>query len=716
MAAFSPVATKYYSLNGGLDVVSPAIELPSGFAIAMQNYEPWLNGGYRRVDGFERFDGRPKPSEQTFVGFNVSSAASLVIGSTVTGGTSGATGIVNGIWIDDGTFGTDVIGVTKVVGTFLNGETANAAAFTITSAPVNRYTPTLTEATDTADLELAWLLVAQNFYRADIAVVPGSGDVRGTWQRKAFVYAIRDNIGATAGILFLASASGWTTTGVTMTQYIYFNVGGGGGANALPAEGTVINGQTSGATATVHRVITHGGTTAGNDAFGYLVLRAVTGVFVNGENLRYGVTVFAHAHSGSVQFAFPTGGTYRFKNHNFFGGTSTYRTYGVNGVGPAFEIDENNFVSPILLPLDPITDQPPANTPFLLEEHHQYLFLAFPGGTLVNTVLGEPLVINGFLGAAEFGLGSEITGLLSEVGGVLAIFTEQDAQGLSGKTVPDFELTPISTKKGTRLYSAQSLDTVYTLDSLGVSSLARTQAFGNFVGSTVSQRIQPVIDVERPLFLDASVVRGANQYRAYFSDNAAIVMYVPQSGATDQTVGGGQKAVTQFGAIMYPIPFKKVYNTEDSAGAERSYVCSTGGFVYEDRKGSNFDGAEIESFIRLAFNHVGSPAYNKFFRRAQLELQAQKPLHLKILYDFSYASTEAEQSEFNLDVAAGGGQFDFSNWDEVFFDNDIISSGRFALGGSGDNIGLLFFNLSAVAQPFILQGMTLHYDQRRLKR
>lgn len=705
--------TKYYSLGGGLDVVTAAIEIDPGFAIAMQNYEPWFNGGYRRIDGFERFDGHPKPSEQTFIGFNVSTAVGLILGGVVTGVTSGATGKISGIYLDDGTFGHDVIGVTKVAGTFVNGESVNVGAFTITSAPIIRYTPTIAAS---GDLEQMWLLQAQNYYRADILVVPGSGDVRGAWQRKTNVYAIRDNAGATAGILHKASAAGWTTTGITMTRYIYFATGGGGTAQPLPAEGTAVNGQTSGATATIHRVITHGGATATNDAFGYFVLRSVTGTFSNGENLRVGVTTFAISGSASVAFAFPPGGNYRFKNHNFFGGSSTYRTYGVNKVGPAFEIDENNFVTPILLPMSPITGQPPSNSPYLIEEHLNNLFLAFPGGSLVQSVVGEPLLINGFLGAAEFGLGSEITGLNSVTGGVLAISTEQDVRGLFGNNITDWVLKVVGEKKGDQLYSPRRIDTVYSLDSVGISSLSRTQSFGDFVAATISQRVQPIVQARRALFTDATIVRNSNQYRLYFSDGSGLIMYVPQSGATDQTLGGGQKAVTQFGLLRYPIVFRKVYNTEDENGLERTYICTTGGFVYEDQKGTNFDGAVINSYIRLAFNHLGTPAYRKHFRRAVLELNSHHPLLLKYLHDLSFGSTESQTGQIDISVSAGGGLWDTDNWDECLWDSDVVSSARADLGGTGENIGIVIFNSSATVQPFILQGMILHFDLRKLQR
>lgn len=48
-------------MRGGLDLVTPAIALRPGTAIASLNYEP-VPAGYRRIDGYERFDGRPSPS------------------------------------------------------------------------------------------------------------------------------------------------------------------------------------------------------------------------------------------------------------------------------------------------------------------------------------------------------------------------------------------------------------------------------------------------------------------------------------------------------------------------------------------------------------------------------------------------------------------------------------------------------------------------------
>jgi len=699
--------TNYWPLGGGLDVTTPALSVKPGRALALNNYEPWFNGGYRRIAGFERFDGRDKPSEQTFTGFDVSDASSLTLGDTVTDDVSAATGTVIGIWIDDGTYGSDAIGLAKVTGTFGLGNACNTAAFTVDRAPTLRYAPD-------NDTELVWLLEAQDLYRVDIAVVPGAGEVLGIWQRDATVYAVRDNVGGTAGILHKASATGWTTTGITMAETIFFDGGGGGTARALAVEGDTITGGTSGATGVVHRVIQLGGSTTNNDAYGYYVLTGVTGTFQNNDTL-LDTTSTADATGANEAFAFDPDGEYRFVNHNFYGGAGTFRTYGVSAVGPAFEIDENDIVSPILFPEIAFGEQPDHNTPYLIETHRNYLFLAYPGGRFAHSVNGEPLIFDGFLGAAEFGIGDEITGMQSVVGAVLALTTTRETRGLFGKDTSDWEMRLLAEKTGGALYSVQKLDTVYALDDLGITSLARVDKFGDFVGATVSHAVQPLVNQLRDKVTASTVVRGSNQYRVYFSDNTALIMYVPNAGMNiDQRTQTDMQV--HFGFLVYPFPVKRIYNTEDDGGIERTYFASTDGYVYEDQIGFNFDGEVIPSACRLVFNQVGSPSYRKRFRRAVLELESQKPLDLKVISDLTYGDQDSASGNSDIEIAAGGGFYDIDNWDEFFFDGQTVSTAVAGLTGTGSNLGLLIYNSTAVARPFILQGITIHYEHRRLQR
>ncbi len=903
----------YYPLEGGLDVVTPVQSMNPGRVIALSNFEPHFNGGYRRIDGFERFDGRPKPSEQTFTGFEVSASEDIVLGSTVTGAPSGATGVVIGIYEDDGSRGNDMIAVTKVTGTFLLGDTlttvtnadediipdgmsatdpggvlilndfneldegvdnadqvnglecvrnewpggvgvdtvtipmtalpghvttinswtlrvrarvirkgnavfrnsnsrfvpsiesddtvtytfafgpgADSGSVTFTDVdagmdyitrevtvsgvatpaeinaedilwtqtafamlgelfdgltlevdcidvvvdydgdvdilnqPVERDAPTQT-------LEDEYLLAAQDDYRDDIIEVPGANAVRSAWQLGDLVYAIRDNVGVTAGILHVESATGWTTTGVTMAEYIFFDAGLAAGANVV--EGDTLTGGTSGATGTIHRIVLNAGSTAWDGSGeGYFVLTGVAGgPFQDNEALESpALTQIADAKGINVTLAFSDGGRYQWHNHNFFAGAGTLRAYGVNGVDDfAFELDENGVVSPIFFPETPTgaesDEGAPGTAPFLIAEHRNYLWFGFPGGRYINSVIGEPLLITGFLGSAEFGAGDELTGMISVVGSVLVILTERETRGLFGFSVADFELKLLSEKSGSRLFGAQKVDTVYSLDDLGVTSLSRTDAFGDFVGSTVSQLIQPlVVGRVQELFTDSTIVRASNQYRFYFEDGSAFFMYIPSAGDQNRQraqLGAQTRTGVMFGFAQYPFAISRIWNTEDGDGSERSYFITEDagdgfGFVFQDRIGNNFDGETIQSFIRTTYNFLKSPSTRKRFRRVDLEIDASRPLSLKFVADMSFGVSDAENVTAQPDTVlqAGGGQWSIDNWDEFFWDGQQRSASRANIRGSGEAIGFVIFNESAVVRPFILQGLTVHYEPRRLQR
>jgi hypothetical protein len=707
--------TQYYALEGGLDTVTPALSVKPGRALAMVNFEPWYQGGYRRIPGYERFSGRPKPSDATFDGFDVSTVAGLTLRDTITGDNSGATGILIGIYDDDGTFGSDNIGVTKVTGgPFQNGEPCNSGAFTIDSVPIDQYTQT------TADLE-TFLLEAELEFREDIQVVPGANQTRGAWQRLSDVYAIRDNVGETAGILHKATSTGWDDTPITMAEYIRFDAGLAAGAFVV--EGDTLTGGISGATATIHRIVLHGGSNAWDGTGeGYFVLTNVAGgPFQNDEDLESpALTDIATADGVNVTFAFSVGGVYRFINHNYFGSSTSYRAYGCNGVDPAFEIDENDIVSPVLMPNDPATGVAPTNNkPFLIEEHRNHLFLAFEGGSVQHSVVGEPLIFSGFLGAAEFGLGDEVTSMNSIVGNVLVLSTTRETRGLFGTSVSDWELRIAAEQSGSVLFGSQKIDTVYSLDDLGVTSMARSDQFGDFISATVSKQIQPIVIAQRPKFTDSTIVRESNQYRMYFNDNSALVMYVPAGSQSERRRGySGVQGVTQFGSLIYDIPVTQIYNTDDDTGKERTYFVTADatneGFVFEDQIGKNFDGEPIQAYIRTVFNQLKSPSHRKRFRRADLELDTSSQLDIKFNSDLSYGLLAGNSED--IESASSGGFLDIDNWDEFIWDGQIVATLRAELRGTGKNIGFLIFNETAKASPWVMQGITLHYDIRRLQR
>ena len=60
------VETASFELKGGLNLVDPPLEIPAGMLLAATNYELLPRGGYRRIDGFERSDGQPRPSDANY--------------------------------------------------------------------------------------------------------------------------------------------------------------------------------------------------------------------------------------------------------------------------------------------------------------------------------------------------------------------------------------------------------------------------------------------------------------------------------------------------------------------------------------------------------------------------------------------------------------------------------------------------------------------------
>ena len=129
-SSFSPVQIDRVDLKGGLDLVTPTLNLAPGICRDALNFECSITGGYTRIAGYERFDGHPTaPSAAGFTLIALSNISLLANGNVMVGQTSGATGTV---------IGTTQLGVTfngvnfsVHTGTFQLGEVVKVGATTI---------------------------------------------------------------------------------------------------------------------------------------------------------------------------------------------------------------------------------------------------------------------------------------------------------------------------------------------------------------------------------------------------------------------------------------------------------------------------------------------------------------------------------------------------------------------------------------------------------
>lgn len=217
--------TQFFLLKGGVDQVSPALTLPPGICRDAINFECNVLGGYARIGGFERFDGRPSPSEQAYWIINAAVvAAGLSAPQQIVGATSGATAVIGYVASLD----PYVLVVTKLTGSFVAGENLRVGGVTKAVA---------TEAeqrsgADTAANDAKFSKYAADIYRADIQAVPGSGRVLGVWMYNDVKYAFRNNADASAAKMYKATSSGWvavtTPTLAPGGSYEFVNANFGG--------------------------------------------------------------------------------------------------------------------------------------------------------------------------------------------------------------------------------------------------------------------------------------------------------------------------------------------------------------------------------------------------------------------------------------------------------------------------------------------------------
>ena len=79
----SRLQSTYFPFEGGVNMVDPSLALQPGELVASNNFEIDIRGRYRRIDGYERFDGQTLPSEITYyrIPFTVGTARDSVFDS-----------------------------------------------------------------------------------------------------------------------------------------------------------------------------------------------------------------------------------------------------------------------------------------------------------------------------------------------------------------------------------------------------------------------------------------------------------------------------------------------------------------------------------------------------------------------------------------------------------------------------------------------------------
>ena len=547
-------------------------------------------------------------------------------------------------------------------------------------------------------LDAAYLALAAANVTPGLAPT-GSGAIRGVWQYRGNVYAFRDNAGATAADMWKAEGGGWTQ--IVLNDRLNFDAGDDA---ATPVEGETLTGA-GGASAPIRRIVKTSGTW-GVDAAGYFILGTVTsGPFVNNEQLQTNGANVALADGANAAQTLPAGGRYEFRNNNFYGASNTYRMYGVNGVGKAFEYDDTSGAEFFC----EITTGMAVDTPNHLAVHNSLLFLSFPGGSVQNSGVGQPIDWTIFLGASEIGVGDEITGFNEEVGNSLFIFTRNKSFVLQGTSRANFQLDDFNVNAGAHEWSLQRIGLGTYFDDRGFTTVLQTQRVGstNFQENAVSALIQPLVKdlADNQQVKCSHLIRTENIYRCYFDDGRVV------------SIGFDGHKVSGHMLVEYPFVANCASSEENATGAEETYIGADDGFVYRVQFGTSFNGDPVEAFIRTVLHHSGNPGQFKKYMQARLDAQLQGQLTLKGQFEYDFGDPNlnlADELDFSTDEA--GASWDDFTWDAFVWDQPTSGIPQQKLEGEGVNIAAYLYSTSTSDNPHTLRGVSLQWQPRRIDR
>lgn len=665
-------------LGGGLDQVTPTLAMPPGFARKAANFECSVNGGYTRIAGYERFDGRPSPSAALYTLLTCTLTSTVSVGDTIVGQSSAATGKV--IAVD----GASVV-VTRQTGVFVDFE-----GIAVSAVPVG----TIDEVTGVAADGLTnatYRNLAADEYRTSIQAVPGSGSILGVALYNGDVYAWRNNAGGTEAVMHKATAGGWTA--VSLGVELKFDAGKLAGF----VDGDTVTGFTSGATGVVTRVVLESGAFSSNDAAGRLIFASVTGTFQDNEQLRVGAGHIADADGTQAAITLAPDGRYETVVGNFGGGDANYRLYGCDGQNRAFEFDGTVFV--------PINSTMVTDTPTHIAVHKQHLFLSF-GASLQFSALGYPYQWSPVLGAGEIAMNAPITNLIvlpgDQSSGALGVYTRRDTSVLYGTSEANFALSTFNTGTGAVPYTAQNIDQAYVLDDRGIVSLGTTLNFGNFLPASLTMNLRPYLENRINNATASSVNRVKSQYRVFFSDGTAVYM----------TMVNGKLMGTL--PVEFSNPVTCCVEGESASGVAVAFFGSTNGFVYQMDVGTSFDGGDIPASFNLVYNSIKSPRMLKRYRRASVEFAGDFFAQIQFGYDLGYRRAEIPQPlDASYDADLRSSYWDSMDWDNFVWDGADVTPSEIEISGTAENISIRISSNSDLFEQFTVNTIILHYTARR---
>ncbi len=682
----------YTPLAGGLDLISSAMAVKPGRVQQSRNFEQVFGKqGYRRIDGYERFDGRPEPHKAayTVLPFRLGTYE-ILAGDMVT--TLGASADVVAVVLESGAWASGTAAGLLILlvidGAWTKDATILRSGVQVATAADASY---LGRAATSGE-HRAYKKAAAERRRGLIAKPPGSGPILGLAVFEGLVIAARNASDGLTSSLWRSSSSGWVLvrSGLLPSERYEFCVANfSGDSRRIALYGC--NGRNS------PFVYDGVGFKEMEPIYGTQSKSATSHTISTGSKL-FSLTGTARAFTVGMPLVIYSSST----GAHMTGAVTAY-------THPSLTVSVTSVVGSGTLTDWRIGRADYEDAPYLLTAHRDHLYLAYPRGQLQASNTGDPLTYT--TTAALFGLGDEITGLVSLKGAVLGVFCEDKISLLEGSSQDDWSMSTHAQGLGARQRTTQeNAGNALMLCDRGLFSLQATQSFGFFEPSNFSRDVQPLLDGRLQDVRCSRLVRGKYQYRAYLGDGTVLSACVMTPNPVVQPSDV---------AFMVSRLNHAVYCTAQGriGGEDAMFFGTEDGWVMREDVGTSMDGEPIEAVIRLHSNHFGSPSQRKRFHKMTLELDSPDSVEISFRRVFDYSDGVYAASPIASTTTPGvGGQWNAGDWDSFYWSLPSANQVEANVDGVAGSVSLLLWTGGDGDESVTLQGILTHFSALGIKR
>ncbi len=623
-----------------------------GSARILRNFEPSVEGGYRRIEGYDKYDSAIIPPY----------GAPVVHGASQ----SGTTLILAAIHT------TPVAGDTFTITGVANTYTIASGGVTF-DATNNRATLTLTESLDSSPANAAavtFVSTTNKYLTIGVAA----------WEDSAIVCRNAD--------IFKSGGSGYTKINVPDYGTPRVNAGSQTGSTlaidgllTAPQAGDVfkIAGVDLVYSITANATVTSGGTTL-----------AINPALASSPADDAVITFLSTSREAASKT--------RFSKYNFNGTEKIIITDGLNK--PA--IYDNATFSVILdAPTDVIGASYVANV-------KNHLFFA-KGSNLTFTAPYTDTDFTAANGSGVVNVGGVITAL-AVFRQQLIIFTESSIHQLTGNTIADFTLQPVTMDIG-----CIDSDTVQEiagdvmfLGPDGLRLLSGTDRIGDFGLASVSKSIQSVMTgfVSSNTAFTSCVIREKSQYRVFGYNNNITQENAQGVLATQFAPQGGEGmawAETR-GIRAY------VADSNYNQNVESVFFANDDGYLYQMESGNSFDGTNIQTTFATPHLPISDPRKRKTFYKLFLYTDPQGSVAFDVSLKLDFDSQGAIQPPpINiLNTQGTVGFFGTGTFGITRFGTKLLKLFQTQVVGSGTTVSFQFES-NDDNPPYSIDALTVEY-------